>query len=270
MGHFSKLGLALTVAGLWQVAAAAPGDAYIPGRLSVRFKEMPVPHTGSAGLELGLPELDRINRDLNGLEDVAPLYQHLTKVHEPDLRLNFLLEFDNRLDMESVAALYMATGLVEYAEPDYVMPVSRVTNDPSLNTQWYLTTIQAREAWDSLPEDPDFPDMIIAVIDSGVDWNHPDLRDIIWTNPDEDLDGDGLISTDASPGEVSERNGVDDGQNGYVDDFYGWDWVVTTGCANGEDCVTPDNNPRWAAISRYTASGIRSQASSHAIAPPSD
>jgi hypothetical protein len=96
----------------------------------VRFKELPVLHSGTAGLELGVPELDRINHALNGLEHAEPLYEHLERVYEPDLRLNWLLEFDNRLDMESVAALYNDTGLVEYAEPDYLRPVYRETSDP--------------------------------------------------------------------------------------------------------------------------------------------
>jgi len=50
--------------------------------------------------------------------------------------------------------------------------------------------------------------VVVAVIDSGVDIEHEDLKDIIWTNP----------------GEVA-GNGIDDDQNGYVDDVYGWNFI---------------------------------------------
>ena len=56
---------------------------------------------------------------------------------------------------------------------------------------------------------------IVVVFDDGVDFSHPDLAGNAWVNPGEDLNGDGVISTD-------EVNGVDDDQNGFVDDFHGW------------------------------------------------
>ena len=58
------------------------------------------------------------------------------------------------------------------------------------------------------------PDVVVAIIDTGVDYNHLDLRNNIWTNS----------------GEIP-NNGVDDDDNGYVDDYYGW------------DCVGNDNDP---------------------------
>ncbi|MCB1046046.1 MAG: S8 family serine peptidase [Calditrichaeota bacterium] len=265
MRQSSLLGLSLILASFCQTAQAVPGDKYIPGRLSVRFFTQPDMVTTDAGVKLGVPELDRINSEFAGLESIAPLYQHLDRIYEPDLRLNYLLEFDDRLDMESVAALYEASGLVEYAEPDYLRPLYRTTNDPAAGNQWFLNAVRAAEAWDILPDTPDFPDMIIAVVDSGVDWNHPDLRDVIWCNPDEDLDGDGLVPDTTTPGEAAERNNIDDGTNGYVDDFYGWDWVVTTGCAAQEDCTTPDNNPMDYNGHGTHCSGISAAATNNAI-----
>ncbi len=50
--------------------------------------------------------------------------------------------------------------------------------------------------------------MLVAVIDSGIDTDHEDLKDIIWTNEDE------------IPG-----NGIDDDKNGYVDDIHGWNFI---------------------------------------------
>ncbi len=79
-------------------------------------------------------------------------------------------------------------------------------NDPYYNNQWYLAKIKADSAWESLSESPD---IIIAVIDSGVDINHPDLRDNIWVN-NREIKG----------------NEKDDDRNGFIDDFNGWDFVI--------------------------------------------
>ena len=68
--------------------------------------------------------------------------------------------------------------------------------------------------------------IVIAIIDTGVDWNHPDLTPNIWINSAEIL------------------NGIDDDGNGYVDDLRGWDFVHTTYPVwPGEDGTVRDNNP---------------------------
>ena len=78
-------------------------------------------------------------------------------------------------------------------------------NDPLYSQQWYLPAVNAPAAWDSTTSDSS---QVIAIIDTGVDWDHPDLDGNIWTNWNE------------VPG-----NGTDDDGNGYVDDIRGWDWV---------------------------------------------
>jgi subtilisin family serine protease len=82
---------------------------------------------------------------------------------------------------------------------------SRIPNDVYFEDQWYLRKIGAPEAWVSSLGLESVP---IAFIDSGVDSNHPDLKDNIWRNPTE------------TPGD-----GVDNDANGYVDDVHGWDFV---------------------------------------------
>jgi len=59
--------------------------------------------------------------------------------------------------------------------------------------------------------------VLIGTLDTGVDITHPDLADRIWINPGEDLNGNGVI-------DPSEINGVDDDENGYIDDFRGWNF----------------------------------------------
>jgi len=98
---------------------------------------------------------------------------------------------------------------VEYAEPNYIVTAFATPNDPNLGRQYYLSQtsdadIDATEAWDLQTG----TDVVIAVIDTGVDYNHPDLRNNVWTNP----------------GEIA-NNGRDDDGNGFVDDIRGWDFV---------------------------------------------
>jgi subtilisin family serine protease len=107
-------------------------------------------------------------------------------------------------------------------EPDHVMSVQATPNDTSFSTLWGLhntgqsggtadADIDAPEAWELSTGSQD---VVVAVIDSGIDQTHPDLVANLWTNP----------------GEIA-GNGIDDDNNGYVDDTRGWDWVNS------------DNNP---------------------------
>jgi len=89
----------------------------------------------------------------------------------------------------------------------------RIPNDPGFTQQWYLKTIGAPRVWEegavtrgSLGQGS--ADVIVAVIDSGVDIEHPDLKANIWTNPREIPD-----------------NNIDDDHDGYVDNVHGWDFI---------------------------------------------
>lgn len=89
-----------------------------------------------------------------------------------------------------------------FAEP---VLASITPNDPYYSNQWYLSKIKADSAWEKISESPD---MVIAVIDSGIDINHPDLKDNIWHNTRE-IAG----------------NNKDDDNNGFADDANGWNFV---------------------------------------------
>ncbi|MDH5547512.1 MAG: S8 family serine peptidase [Gammaproteobacteria bacterium] len=104
---------------------------------------------------------------------------------------------------------------IEYVEPNYLVQVEVVPNDPDFNRQYGLSNsgqnggarnadISAPEAWDLTTGEG----ALIAVVDTGVDYNHPDLSSNIWINN----------------GEVP-NNGIDDDHNGYVDDIRGWDFA---------------------------------------------
>ncbi len=130
-----------------------------------------------------------------------------------------LWEMDG-MSVEEAIAIYGRDPAVEYIEPNTtVFATETFPNDPSFEQLWGLNNtgqtggvpdadIDAPEAWDIQTGN----DVVIGVIDSGVDYTHPDLQDNIWTNP----------------GEIPD-DGIDNDGNGFVDDFYGYDFVNEDG-----------------------------------------
>ncbi len=108
----------------------------------------------------------------------------------------------------------------------FVEPVlaSITPNDPFYKNQWYLAKIKADNAWEKISESPD---IVIAVIDSGIDIGHPDLEENIWRNDREIA-----------------KNYKDDDKNGFADDTIGWDFVSNT----------PDPSPKF--LSGWTEAGV--------------
>ena len=109
---------------------------------------------------------------------------------------------------------------VEYVEPNYEIYADVVPNDPRFNDLYGMRNtgqtggtagadIKAVLAWDQYTGDPNIK---VGVIDTGVDYNHPDLAANVWTNPGEIPDND-----------------IDDDMNGYVDDVHGYDVVNDDG-----------------------------------------
>jgi subtilisin family serine protease len=135
---------------------------------------------------------------------------------EPKKANNILVKFKNiaepatvkisdGINADDFLAGYEKRADVEYAEPDYFYHASIIPSDRYYGKQWYLDRIRVPLAWDKIRETPN---VIIAVIDTGVQIDHPDLKSNIWTNIGE------------IPG-----NGIDDDRNGFIDDVHGWDFV---------------------------------------------
>ncbi len=85
--------------------------------------------------------------------------------------------------------------------------------DPMFSKQWGMNQIGVQTAWGTTKGRPE---VIVGVIDTGVDYTHEDLVDNMWRNPGE-------TGTDAQ-GRDKNSNGVDDDNNGYIDDIVGWDF----------------------------------------------
>ncbi|QIR40666.1 S8 family serine peptidase [Tolypothrix sp. PCC 7910] len=90
------------------------------------------------------------------------------------------------------------------AQEEGINPDAKRPNDPSYNRQWGLEKINAPAAWNYTQGSKS---VVVAVVDTGVNYNHPDLAANIWRNTKEIF-----------------GNGIDDDNNGYIDDIYGWDF----------------------------------------------
>ncbi len=160
----------------------------------------------------------------------------------------YVLEVAPGADLEEVARVYAELDGVEYAQPDYEVEWLDTPDDPLYPHQWLLNNtgqghyevvriegdhndtlaliygtpdadIDAAEVYANPPDVTHTA--VVAIVDTGVDWDHPDLVGQMWQNP----------------GEIPD-NGLDDDHNGYVDDVMGWDFLDYHGSTVG-----PDNDP---------------------------
>ena len=141
-----------------------------------------------------------LDSSLNKSDEILIKLKTSTKIYKiktKDFSLRVLLE------------LLKARPEVEMAEPNYSLKISAAfssPNDSDYDKLWYLRQIKAEEAWGISGGGK--KEIVVAVLDTGVDIDHPDLKDNIWVNVDE-------ISS----------NGNDDDHNGYIDDINGWDFL---------------------------------------------
>jgi hypothetical protein len=148
----------------------------------------------------------------------------------PDLSRIYRIEFPEEFPVTKVAREFAKDPNIEYAEPIPVIQLLEVPNDPMYGDLHYLTQIKADSAWDIHKGEDGPEDIIIGIVDSGVEWDHEDLIDNIWQNIGEDIDEDG-VTLEFIGGQwvfdPDDENGIDDDGNGYIDDFIGWNFFLS-------------------------------------------
>lgn len=207
----------------------APGVVVGPQRAAIQAFAMPAP---VAEILAGFGAIET--------EQLFPARPQLLQKRSSRIDLSSIYEirFAPALEVRKILSLLRQQAGVVYAEPVYLRRLSYDPNDPARGSQSYLNIIKAREAWEVTRGDTS---VVIAIVDTGVDWQHPDLAANIWRNYKE-----------------IPNNGIDDDGNGYKDDVRGWDF----GGANG----TEDNNPREEVPTHGTlVAGIASAASDNGI-----
>ncbi len=208
----------LVVAAVAVVAAPGPGGAsapVVPGTLMIKFsaaddgaaKEAVLaalaPHGGDVLTSCWLPEYDGCVAALRaGGRTLAPAADACVT----SLKQLYAASFDAGVDPAKLAAALARLPGVDYAEPRLVRRTLAIPDDPQFGNlgQDHFAFHNFPAGWDVSQGSAD---VVIAIVDSGVNYAHPDLAANAWTNP----------------GEIPD-NGIDDDGNGYIDDFFGWDF----------------------------------------------
>jgi len=129
-----------------------------------------------------------------------------------DLSLIYELSYSSNTEIDYAINLLLECGLLEYAVPHIIPQLLYTPNDPNIGSQYYLSNIQAYQAWDIHQGDSNY---VVGITDTGIEFAHPDLVNAVKYNYNDPEDG------------------IDNDNDGYVDNFKGWDMGAF------------DNNPQY-------------------------
>jgi subtilisin family serine protease len=139
------------------------------------------------------------------------------------------LNFNSDVDLISLSAQLSNDPQVEWVTTNNryftvnSLDEGYLPNDESFDGAWWLRRISAPEAWEITRGDTN---VVIGIIDTGIDHTHRDLRSNLWHNRAE-----------------IDSNGLDDDNNGFIDDIIGWDFVDAPSLPAGGDYLERDNDP---------------------------
>ncbi len=151
-----------------------------------------------------------------------------------DLSLIYSLKYTGDVNIVDAINQLLAVGIMEFAEPHYVYEVHYTPNDPSITNSGqsgFLTRIRAYAAWDT---EKGNTNTVIAIVDSGTDIDHPDLVSQFALNTADPI------------------NGTDDDNDGYIDNYRGWDMAgadFNTLVGDNDPNITGNNNNHGSHVS---------------------
>ncbi len=198
-------------------------------RLIIKFKS-------SIGVEYRIPQSDKKfnHEELDNINKKNRV-QSIILSGNKKKKDTYILNFESNQNIDHLIKQYKNSNLFEYVEPDFIgvgggkkIKLQSIPNDTYFSRQYGLYndgTFSLSSATNDADIDMDLgwdieqgdQSIIVAVLDSGIKLDHPEFSGRLWTNPNETL------------------NGIDDDNNGYIDDINGWDF------ANNDDDPTDDH-----------------------------
>ena len=218
----------------WTVSISFAQTAYVQNIVVVQFNP-------DIAYKTDLPEFNdkALGYQVHKIERVYPFLDHVeptpkTRQNLMALRRTYYVHYHADASPKQVATDLLQLPGVTYSEPLIRAHVHQLItpNDPEYGTQTEIQTLKLPEAWDIVRGEQGEPETVVAVVDTGTEWQHEDLIDNVWTNEDE------------IPG-----NGIDDDNNGFIDDVHGANFL-------SEDPTYNDPAPMSAAVHGTHTSGI--------------
>lgn len=207
MKTLNKVLLGLLTIASTSVFAAEPKIEMVPGEFIVGLK--------SDTKAFGIMNVNSLAQALGAYVKSTIPSQNLVVIKRPVFEKS-----------DSVIETLQQNPLVEFVEPNYIYRMNKTPNDPDFDLLWGLKNIGSKDsegkvgvqgmdinmdkAWDIQTGSKK---MVVAVIDTGIDYNHPDLKDNMWVNK----------------AELNGQPGVDDDGNGVIDDIHGYNAVNNSG-----------------------------------------
>ena len=209
---------------------------HVPLELIVKI-QTPVRWSVAGGQDLtGIDGFDSIIQDMPGTV-CRKAFQMQNSFGEAEKYI--VVKLPEGADTERIRQKLEALPQTAYVCKNVVHSFEYIPSDSAYSEQYYLPQIKAPEAWDLISG---AEEVLIGIIDTGVEYTHPDLQANIWLNPAEDKPPYGILDS-------SDYDGVDgdpatpETQNGYIDDLVGWDFVDTPELPFGTDFTGQDNDP---------------------------
>ena len=189
---------------------------------------------------------DQVTTSISGLNDLSKeekvnsIQQWLPNARPNDrnadiyLARYFVVEFeDPKDDLDGIVNKFLSIDQIRASEKMGIIEPAYVPNDSLWDQLYGLPQVKADLAFDLwdidagiLPGQMDSGEVVVAIPDIGLKWDHPDLIDNIWQNLGEDADGDGTVLEYIGSHwyfDPDDENGIDDDDDGYTDNFIGYD-----------------------------------------------
>lgn len=187
----------------------------------------------SQKVEVLTPQWVKISGEQKALSRIMRSQKQEIEYIQPDYQIKLLEDYQiqdpiKRAEFQNYLTLHPEIMRSKYSDnpPIESVPSQSLGADPMLSKQWGMLDIGGPQIWSQVRNTKP---VIVAVIDTGVDYTHPDLNPNMWRNPGE-------IGIDAN-GKDKATNKIDDDGNGYVDDVVGYDFLAND--ALPYDLATP-------------------------------